>query len=208
MKKFLFLFVIFGCSHRALMINGEPRPEVKLVQKEKYQEIIGAGDVLKDVEGATLFVTFRQTGDQSSPQDMIAFSVGSEKPTFFSRASIRVDKDGYLTGIARASDSEEGQTIRAKEAAPAGEVHQALLIVDYAKNLMQLYLNGKLLESEGVVKFSSSRTAPTPSKSMALGAEDDGSNFFFKGELSHPMVWGRVLSADEISEIFKKKAAR
>ena len=182
-----------------LAVDGKAPHDVKIVRHAKYKEIQGAGKALQNVSGATLMIEFRQTGKQDSPQDLLAFSVGgAEKKTFLSRASIRMDKDGYLTGIARSQDSEEGQTVKAKNKIPAGDIHHAALVVDYTKNEMHLYLDGRPLETEGSPKFSAKNTSDTPSVSASVGSEDDGSNFFFEGELHRPMVWSRPFAPEEI----------
>lgn len=198
MLKLPLLFLLVSCSHQALQVDGKTKNSVKFDSKKGYKEITGAGDVLRNVPGATLLITFRQTGKQEEPQDMLAFSVGSDKPTFASRASLRIEKDGYLTGIARAGDNEEAQNVRAKEKVTTGEFHSAALVIDYSKDSMRLFLDGRPLETEGTVNFKAQNTSDTSSRGVTMGAEDDGSNFFFQGELKDPKVWTRALSAEEI----------
>ena len=182
-----------------LIVDGKPSHDVKVIRHANYKEILGAGRVLQNISGATLMIEFRQTGNQDKPQDLLSFSVGGiEKKTFLSRASIRMDKDGYLTGIARSADTEEGQTVRAKNKIHSGDIHHAALVVNYAKNEMHLYLDGKPMETEGRPEFSAKNTSDTPSVSAAIGAEDDGSTFFFQGELHNPMIWSRVFTPEEI----------
>lgn len=196
--KLLLLFLFVSCSHKALQVDGRTKNSVKFVKKSGYFDINGAGDVLRNKSEATLFITFRQTGKQEEPQDMLSFSVGAEKPTFLSRASLRIEKDGYLTGIARAGDNEEAQNVRSKEKVQTGEFHSAALVIDYGKDSMRLFLDGRPLETEGNVNFKAEKTSDTSSIGVTMGAEDDGSNFFFKGELKDPKVWTRSLSAEEI----------
>lgn len=200
--KTLTLFLLaslMSCTQMKLIVDGKSPNDVKVIRHVKYKEIQGAGHVLQNASGATLMIEFRQTGKQDSPQDLLSFSVGGvDKKTFLSRASIRMDKDGYLMGIARSMDSEEGQIVRSKNKTPAGDIHHATLVVDYTKNEMHLYLDGRPLETEGSPKFSAKNTSDTPSLSASVGAEDDGSNFFFEGELNRPMVWKRAFAAEEI----------
>lgn len=199
MKILALLLIISGCTQMKLSVDGKKTNDVKIIRHANYKEIEGAGKVLQNVGGATLMINFRQTGKQETPQDMLSFSIGgTEKKTFSSRASIRMDKDGYLMGIARSLDSEEGQTVRAKNKIPAGDLHHAALVVNYSKNEMHLFLDGKPLETEGSPIFKAKTTSDTPSISASVGAEDDGSNFFFQGELNHPMVWSRPFSPEEI----------
>ena len=198
MKSLLLLIFLISCSHHELQVDGKPKKSVNFIKHKNYYEIDGAGTALQNTEGGTLLITFRQTGSQDSPQDMLSFSVGSEKPTFFSRASLRMDKDGYLTGIARADDAGEAQNVRAKESVSTGDFHTAALVVDYKNNFMKLFLDGKPIETEGNVNFNSQRSSDTPSRSVSMGAEDDGSNFYFQGELKNPRVWSKPLTSEEI----------
>lgn len=196
---YLFLVTLVSCSQMKLTVDGHKPSGIKIISRGNYQDIQGAGKVLQKTTGATLMIHFRQTGNQQTPQDMLSFSVGgTEAKTFLSRASLRLDKDGYLMGIARAQDSEQSQTVRAKNKIATGEFHHAALVVDYSKNEMHLYLDGKPIETEGRPVFTAQSTSDTPSISASIGAEDDGSNFFFEGELNDPMVWSRIFAPEEI----------
>lgn len=200
----LLLLPVFSCSQMKLAVDGEERSDIEIVSRGKYREIHGAGDLLRKVESTTLMVTFRQTGQQNHPQDLIAFSIGgSDKKTLASRASMRMDREGYLTGIARATDSESAHTIRAKEKIPAGEFHNAALVIDYSKNEMHLFLDGKPIETVGTIAFSKQETDDTPSINATIGAEDNGSENFFEGEIQRPMIWRRRLKPEEILQLAK-----
>ena len=195
----LSFLLLFSCTQLKLVVDGQEKQGIKIYSHGVYKEVKGASDILRKVSATTLMIKFRQTGNQKSPQDLIAFSVGGkEEKSLSSRASIRMDREGYLTGIARATDTEVGHTIRAKEKIPAGDFHVAALVVDYAKNEMHLYLDGRPLETAGAVAFSATETSDTPSISVSLGAEDDGSANFFEGELQKPMIWRRRLEPEEV----------
>lgn len=193
------LFFVTSCTQLKLSVDGQPSNHVKVIRHAKYKEIQNAGDVLRNTSAATLMITFRQTGKQDTPQDLLSFSVGGAAPkSLSSRAAIRMDKGGYLMGIARSLDSEAGQTVRAKEKIPAGDIHHVALVIDYSANEMHLYLDGKPLQTEGAPQFSTQTTSDSPSISASMGAEDDGSDFFFHGELHDPMVWKRKFGPEEI----------
>lgn len=193
-----FLFIC-SCTQLKLTVDGKAQKDIKIISHGAYKEVQGASEILRKVTATTLMITFRQTGNQKSSQDLMAFSVGgTEQKSSSSRASIRMDREGYLTAIARASDKEAAHTIRAKEKIPAGDFHTAALVVDYSKNEMHLFLDGKPLETVGAVAFMAPVTDDTPSISVSLGSEDDGSDFFFEGELQKPMIWRRRLEAEEI----------
>lgn len=207
MKVFLFLIVLLiGCSQLHLKVDGKESQSVKIIPHEKYQEIMGAENVFRKVKGATIIIAFRQDERENRPQDLLGFSVGGVSGTksLSSRISLRIEADGKLMGIARASDQDEGQNIRSLEAVSAGKFHMGALTVDYEANEMKLYLDGKPIPMSGNVKFSSPETSDTPSLSAAIGSEDDGSTFFFDGELKNPMIWGRKLSPEEIDQEYHK----
>jgi Concanavalin A-like lectin/glucanases superfamily len=198
MKILLLLFFLSSCAQVGVEINGSPADYVQVVKRGKYSELKGIQDVLRNVSGATLMITFRQTGTKEATQALIGISIGGEgKKSPLSRASLRLE-NGHLVGLARALDDGPGQVIRSREMVIGEGVHVAALVVDYEKDEMQLYLDGKPLESEGSVAFRATKTSDTPSLSAALGAEDDGSAFFFEGELKDPMVWSRKLGPDVI----------
>lgn len=195
----LSFFLLFSCTQMKLVVDGQEKQGIKIYSHGAYKEVKGASDILRKVSATTLMIRFRQTGNQKSAQDLIAFSVGGkDEKSLSSRASLRIEREGYLTGIARATDSEIGHNIRAKEKIKTGEFHVAALVIDYAKNEMHLYLDGRPLETAGAVAFSAMETSDTPSISVALGAEDDGSANFFEGEIQKPMIWRRKLEPEEV----------
>ncbi len=200
MMKYLTLILLTACSQLSLKVDDKPRNDIQFVAHKNYQEIRGGENLLRNVSGATLQIEFRQTGKQETPQDMLAFSVGgSEQKSRMSRASLRLDPGGRLTGVARSTDTEESQAIRAKILIPPGKTHIATLTIDYPSHEMKLYLDGKELETEGKVFFQAKASQDTPSISASIGAEDDGSDFFFEGTLSNPQIWTRKLSPEEVA---------
>lgn len=200
MMKYLTLIFLTACSQLSLMVDDKPRTDIQFVAHEKYQEIRGGENLLRKVSGATLQIQFRQSGKQENFQDMMAISVGgSASKSLTSRASLRLETGGRLVGIARSTDTEESQVVRAKDLIPIGKTHVATLVIDFSANEMKLYLDGKELETEGKVVFASKETPDTPSISASIGAEDDGSSAFFEGTLSNPQIWTRKLSAEEVA---------
>lgn len=207
MKTLLLALLLFSaCSQLHLKVDGKESNSVKVIRHEKYQEITGAENVFRKVTGATVLIAFRQDERENRPQDLMGFSVGGAAGTksLSSRISLRIEADGKLTGIARATDTEPGQNVHSVEPVAAGKFHMAALTVDYAHNEMKLYLDGKPIAMTGKPNFSAKETSDTSSLSAAIGSEDDGSTFFFDGELKSPMIWGRTLSPEEIDQEYHK----
>lgn len=199
MMKYFPLLLLWSCTQLSMMVDNKPRRDITFISHEKYVEVRGGENILRKVSAATLQIEFKETGAQDKLQDMIAISVGGVAPkSYTSRASLRLEPGGRLVGIARSTDSEEGQVVRAKELLPKGKSHVATLVIDYAQNEMKLYLDGRELETEGKVQFASKETPDTASISSAIGSEDDGSNFYFEGTLRNPKIWTRKLNAEEI----------
>ncbi len=200
MKYFILLFLC-SCAQLSLTVDNKPRKDVKFISHGKYFEVQGGENVLRKVSTATLQIEFKETGLQNNIQDMMAISVGGNTPkSYVSRASLRLEPGGRLVGIARSTDTEEGQVVRAKELISKGKAHTATLVIDYAQNEMKLYLDGKELETEGKVSFASKETPDTASISFAVGSEDDGSNFHFEGTLRNPKIWTRKVSMEEMNQ--------
>jgi hypothetical protein len=198
MKYFILLFLC-SCSQLSLTVDNKPRNDIQFISHGKYFEVRGGENILRKLSAVTLQIEFKETGAQNTIQDMMAISVGGNTPkSYVSRASLRLEPGGRLVGIARSTDSEEGQVVKAKKLIPKGKSHVATLVIDYAQNEMKLYLDGKELETEGKVSFSSKETPDTASISFAVGSEDDGSNFHFEGTLRNPKIWTRKLNEEEI----------
>lgn len=195
----LSLIFLFACSQLTIMVDDKPRTDIQFVSHGKYQEIRGAENLLRDVSGATLQVTFKTDEHSNEPQDLISFSIGgSETKTLKSRAAMRIEPGGYLVGLGRAKDEDEIQTVRSSIPVELGKSQTATVAVNYSQNSIKLYLDGKVLPVTGKVAFGAPKTSNTPSINASLGSEDDGSTFFFKGDLRNPRIWTRALSDDEI----------
>lgn len=206
MKKFLILFVLSSCSQLIFVVDDSRRNDIRIQKQSKYFEVKGAENIFRKRTAVTLQIEFMQTGKQEGIQDLMAFSVGGNtQKSLTSRASIRLEPGGRLVGIARSTDSEEGQVLRSKNILPPGKKHVATLVIDYAQDEMKLYLDGEQVETEGKIRFASKETPDTPSLSAALGSEDDGSTFYFEGTLSNPKMWTRKLSSEEIQANYHRK---
>ncbi len=199
--KFFILLLLCSCAQLSLTVDNKPRKDIKFISHGKYFEVQGGENILRKVSTVTLQIEFKETGPQNNIQDMMAISVGGNTPkSYVSRASLRLEPGGRLVGIARSTDTEEGQVVRAKELISKGKAHTATLVIDYAQNEMKLYLDGKELETEGKVSFASKETPDTASISFAVGSEDDGSNFHFEGTLRNPKIWTRKVSMEEMNQ--------
>lgn len=218
--KYLFFLVLLSCAHREakltdklkdqLVSDHQPQqgmsqdkihPTLKTKWMEKFWQVSEAGDLLQNTEGATASVSFKLKSLPTGVQDLVAFSVGSDNSSFLSRLSIRLE-DGQIKAILRASDQDASQEILSTGAAlRVGEWHRVTLTVDYSNNSASFYLDGHKLETTGTLQFGSKKTADTPSASMAIGSEDDGSNFFFQGEIGRVLIWRRALSTQEVYQL-------
>ncbi len=168
----------------------------------KYWQINNAGELLQDSEAASASVRLKLTGIPTEIQDVLAFSVGSPTSSFTSRLSIRLEQ-GQIKAILRAGDQEQAQEYVSTGAAlKLNQWHIITVTVNYSTNSASIYVDGHKLAGTGVLKFSQKKTAATPSANMALGSEDDGSNFFFPGEIARVMVWKRELSREEAALLY------
>jgi hypothetical protein len=219
--KFITLLFLFSCAHKTLTPTGSLRdqlvsdhtpvkgqvskdkihPTLKSQWMGKSWQLVEGGEMLQGTESATVSVTFKASADINEMQDLIAISVGAAAPSSTSRVSIRLN-NGQLTGILRASDSDKAQEITTTGASVrSGQWQQVTLVIDYSKAQAGIYLDGQKLETAGQLKFPQAKTADTPSASIALGSEDDGSALFYKGEVGQVLIWRRALSPQEIRSL-------
>ena len=218
--KYLLFLVLMSCAHREvnltrslsdqLVSDHQPKngvskdrihPTLKSTWMEKYWKVSDAEEILQHSAGATVSVSFKLKSLPTEAQDLIAISVGSDKTSATSRFSIRMER-GQIKAILRAADHDAAQEILSTGAAlRVGEWHRVTLTADYSKNSASLYLDGHKLETTGTLKFGTQMTANTPSANIAIGSEDDGSVFFFQGEVGRVLIWRRVLSTQEVHQL-------
>lgn len=177
---------------------------LKVVRREFWQ-IQGAENILQNAKAATISIWIYPTGDIEEAQNVIGISVGEKRmPHYSTRASIRVYPGGKLFAVARAGDREPEQNIATKAVLEKNKWQHVLLTIDYPKDEMRFYLNGDLLPIKGIVDFQASKTSNTPSRTVVLGAEDDGSIQPFVGQIKDVGVWRRKLTSEEITVLAKK----
>lgn len=219
--KYLLFFLLLSCAHHEVKLTGtitdmlvsdhspvqgkvtkdKVHPTLKSQWMGKYWQLQEGFDLLQDSEAATVSVRFKLGASATDMQDLVAFSVGSETNSATSRFSIRLHQ-GQITAILRAGDKDSAQEYVTTGAALRPEQwHTITVVASYAKNSAAIYLDGHKLEATGVLKFSQKKTAATASANMALGSEDDGSNFFFQGTIARVLVWKRELSREEIYQL-------
>lgn len=186
-------------------IAPDSAKEPLTVIKREFWQIQGAQNILRNTEAATLSIWIYPTSDFATAQDLIGIAVGDKSlPANSSRASIRIYPKGRLFAVARAGDKEAEQNVMTKPVLQKEKWQHILLTIDYALDEMRFYLNGDLLPIKGVVNFEASKTSNTPSRSVVLGAEDDGSINHFKGQIKDVGVWRRKLNQEEITTLAKK----
>lgn len=215
MKTLIFLSLLLaGCSQAPTLPFMEKNIEfiapdsakkpLKVIKREFWQ-IQGAEDILRNTAEATLSIWIYPESDFETPQDLIGISVGDKAMSVnSSRASIRIFKGGRLFAVARAGDREPEQNVMTKAVLKRGKWQHVLLTIDYPKDEMRFYLDGDMLPIKGIVNFEAEKTSNTPSRSVVLGAEDDGSINHFKGQIKDVGVWRRKLNGEEITVLAKK----
>jgi hypothetical protein len=205
----IFCFIFFSsCS----FLTPKKKKEIlhpsfdSLKVSEKRHWVLKKGEnILRNVSVATLAVWVKPKKDSQYPMDLIAISVaGKENPSNASRASIRLLPGGKIGGIARAMDTEEAQRGFSSSVMSESSWQHIVLIIDYEKNKMEFYRNGVFVPSTGKIRFKARKTSDTPSKTIVIGAEDDGSAYHFNCDIKHVGIWGSRLYPDDIKKLVEQ----
>lgn len=123
-------------------------------------------------------------------------------PTNESRASMALVNSGKVVVSARSSDTGKLQSARtADKIVKTGAWVHVAATIDYAGETLTVYVNGVAQPVTGTVKFGEKSTPSTTCQSGTIGAEDDGSRFYFHGRLADLRLYSRALSREEIAEL-------
>jgi hypothetical protein len=82
---------------------------------------------------------------------------------------------------ARSTDSEGLQLVKSEKILKTGAWVHLAGTVELATNAITLYVNGTPVPTTGAVKFAQKTFPNTPSSFGVIGAEDDGSRYYFNG---------------------------
>ena len=208
LKWMLFFILCSSCSSLLPKKSKEilhPSFETLKVSEKRHWVVKRGENLLRSVGTATLAVWVKPKKNSPYPMDLVAVSVaGKENPSNSSRASIRLLPDGKIGGIARSLDAEEAQRGFSASVIVEARWQHIVLIIDYDKNKMEFYRNGVFVPSTGRIRFKARKTSDTPSKTIVIGAEDDGSAYHFNGDIKHVGIWGRRLYQDEIKKLVEQ----
>jgi hypothetical protein len=142
-------------------------------------------------------------------QDIIAISIGENKVPNASRASLRVTKFGGILAFARSTDNpsliQEAHT-KSKESIVQNAWNHICVNFDIERKIIDIYINNKkenLIENS--FDFKNLKTPGSPSHSMVIGSEDDGSTNFFNGLVRNVQIKRNSLTKKEINQIFSSQ---
>jgi hypothetical protein len=205
---FCCFFFFASCSNLVPKKNKEilhPSFEELKVSEKRHWVLRKGENLARNVNVVTLAAWVKPKKNSNYPMDLIAVSVaGKENPSNASRASIRLLEGGKIGGIARALDNEAAQRGFSASVIQESLWQHIVLIIDYEKNRMEFYRNGVFVPSTGKIRFKGRKTSDTPSKTIVIGAEDDGSAYHYNGDVKHVGIWGRRLYQDEIKKLVEQ----
>ncbi len=228
MKFLIFFALLTGCSHmtkpvmpeslkKDLVLEGWRENEKtfrdsssanhSIERKEKYWEVPTAKSVAREATGLTLAAWVKVSGKVTTIQDLIALSIESNAPTRSSRASLRLHADATVVTVARSYDQEEGYLFISQEKIPTESWALVMTVINYKQNSVESYLNGEKLTLDRKAKFKNRLTPVSDSRSVIIGAEDDGSDFFVNDQLQMVMAWKRALEPDDARLLFESQKA-
>lgn len=228
MKFFFILLLLSGCSTLTkplmpealkgeLVLEGWRESKTKftdhselqhqIVWQDKFWVIPTAKSVSKSASALTLAAWIKVSGKVKTVQDLIGLSIQSTSPTRNSRASLRIHSELQVATVARSEDQETGHLFMSKESLPAESWVLVMTVIDYQNNKVSSFLNGVPLTIQKEHKLKKRQTEMSDSWQVALGAEDDGSDFYLLDELQEVMIWRRALSADDAKLLYDSQKA-
>ncbi|MFH1809985.1 MAG: DUF2341 domain-containing protein [Pseudomonadota bacterium] len=160
---------------------------------------LGAGrDFLSATSAATLSAWVKPTS-VSGDRSIIAISIyNGTTPTGVSRAYLEL-AEGYVAIGGRGSDSDiERRLVSDNSAITPGTWHHVVGLLDYASRWGTIYVDGMQIDA-GALSFDQTSTANTTATSSAIGAQDDGTTYYFAGHLDELRVAARLRTAAWIS---------
>lgn len=163
--------------------------------------------ILAGASEATLAAWVKPAAPMAATQHLVSVSIGGGSATWHSRAAFGIAEGGVVTAFGRAEDSYKGaQEVKTSAGTvKTGQWQHIAVVFDYAHSNIRIFVNGRLVPTGGINSpFPNPVTPATPSDTISLGAEDDGSNFFFHGSLAQAKIWNRALGETEIRELAAK----
>jgi gliding motility-associated-like protein len=118
--------------------------------------------------------------NQTQSGNLQAYSIENDVPTSASRAALIILDNEEIRLRARALPEDPTTIITSNSSIPLVGWHHISGVVDFLNNTLKIYIDGNLDASSNVI-FSQDYTSNLPSRSSALGANDDGLSNFYNG---------------------------
>jgi len=195
-----------GADHGTTnLVAGQIAQSRTLNGSNQWVGLGGNRNWLRNTSAATLSAWIRPSatdGDRS----VIAISINNgSTATGVSRAYIETF-NGYVSIGGRASDADsERRIISDNSAIAAGAWHYVAGVIDYASGRGTIFVDGWQIY-DGALDFDQTVTANTSATNGAIGAQDDGSSYYFGGNLDEVRIATALRSAAWISAEFQSQS--
>lgn len=128
-------------------------------------------------------------------------------PTSESRFFMSINPDGTIGVGAQAPDAGSSQVGTSTATISAGSWVYLTAVADVANDSIALYKDGQQVASTGTVAFTAEATDNTAPTSVAIGSQDDGSQFYFNGAIDEVVISKALRTADWIKLSFENQKA-
>lgn len=132
-------------------------------------------------------------------QEIVSLSINTVSAS--SRGAVDLVSNAIDCG-GRSTDAELFQKVTASAAVTAGAWHHIACTINYAADIVLIYVNGVRQTTSGTPAFSASATPNNTSAVGAIGAEDDGATNFFDDLIDDVRVYNRILPPEEVQRLY------
>lgn len=143
----------------------------------------------------------------AATKNILAITKSGTPPINSSRVTFGGDATNNFAAGGRADDSAPSNATQSTTASPliSNSWQFLSVVIDYAGQDIRFYYNGSLIadNNASLASWTAASLSSTPSANAAIGAEDDGSAFYFPGKIDELRLSDSARSAAWIAADYK-----
>lgn len=178
---------------------------ITLVRASSHYISLAAGNILRNVSGATLCGWVNHATSPTGSFDRM-LSIGMSDVADNSRAGLGIREDDTLYVAARTLVGDPGGVIGSAGVAPLNTLTHIAAGFDFTNVRVYFYVNGALIDNPAG-DWTGGNTNNADSLAGAIGASPNGARFYFDGSIDDVRCYNRRLSTDEIKTIYNSRGS-
>ncbi len=198
---------ISGTNNTISQVDGQAGQAYSFNGTSSWVDLGLNKNIIGGNRATTISVWISPSATISSTKNILAIAKNGTPPINSSRVTFGGDATNNFAAGGRADDSAPANATQATNTSPliTNSWQFLTVVIDYPTQDVKFYHNGSLVADNdtSLASWTSTQLSSTTSANAAIGAEDDGSAFFFPGKMDELRLSGAARTSAWIAADYK-----